>query len=188
MGERTRHILKSQDKSHENTDATSANSLLFIGVAATKPKPDAGVKHYKSWLSVTKSPLKMDPKLAALCAPVTALGGGVNGHGAAYFRVFVNRHGTNAMLKGGIFPVGSTIVKEKLTGSPTNLKVELLTVMTKQHAGYDQAAGDWEFYVTDEDGVRMPAPAGLANCVSCHRDVRAPDYVFRSYLPATVSK
>jgi hypothetical protein len=164
-----------------------AMSLLVAGMAATKlgtaPHPGAGVKDYKSWLAVTKTPLRMDPRLSVLCAAPAALAGGTNGHAAAFYKVYVNREGTDAMMQGGLFPVGSTIVKEKLKGKPGHLKVDLLTVMTKHPEGYDKDAGNWEFYVTDSAGVRMPAPQGLANCASCHHDLYTSDYVFRTYMP-----
>jgi hypothetical protein len=109
--------------------------------------------------------------------------GHANGHNAIRFKVYVNPVGKKAMLSTMKYPVGSIIVKEKLEGKGSDLKVELLTVMRKHEAGFSPDTGDWEFLVTDRAGESIAAPESLVNCMGCHQDRKNSDYVFATYLP-----
>lgn len=155
---------------------------LALGMRTNTSEPPEmpRVSDYQKWKLVTPKPLDMDPVLAAMCRPPKTLLG-ATGHGARYFRVYVSRQGAKAMAEGGLFPVGSTIVKEKLEPSGKDYKVELLTVMTKHEKGFNSKAGDWDFFVTDAKGTRITVPQEISNCVSCHTGYS--DMVFRTYVP-----
>lgn len=79
------------------------------------------------------------------------------------------------------FPVGSIIVKEKLTDA-NQKNVELLTVMVKHQAGFDANNGDWDYLVLNGNGQPIPTKTKLESCQNCHRDKKAQDYIFRNYL------
>lgn len=149
---------------------------LLVGVGSSAVPRGVEPKDYKKWVLVTPEPLAMDPVLVQMCAVSPSMRGR-NGHDARFFRVFVTPSGENAMRSRKAFPVGASIVKEKLT---RGLKVELLTVMTKHPKGFNKRAGDWDFYVTDAGGKRISAPKEIENCVSCH--AREDDMVFRTYV------
>lgn len=146
---------------------------------------------YKTWTKVNSTPLLMPARVAMACAVDVRLGYGVDGQGNPhrdkFLTVYVNDLGRRAMLteKYPKFPVGSTIVKEKL---PTvdSQALELLTVMIKQQKGFNPATGDWEYMVVDGAGLKIEARGKLDNCQGCHLKHPKTDYVFRTYLPAEV--
>ncbi len=83
------------------------------------------------------------------------------------------------MMKGGTFPNGSILVKEKqLEGQSSR---DMATVMIKRSPGYNPKGGDWEYAVLDKAGT-IESRGKLANCMGCHADQAKSDYVFRSYL------
>lgn len=77
--------------------------------------------------------------------------------------------------------VGTVIVREVLDD---NGKVEKLTVMAKQGAGYDTSLGDWWFGVTDPQGFPLRDDGGnamlgrLTECHGCHEPRAADDFLF----------
>lgn len=156
----------------------AALSVAAAACMVTRGSSDSRLAGYRSWRLITPKALEMDPVLASLCAPTPLIRG--TGHGGHFFRVFVNNKAAEQALKSrNRLPVGSEIVKEKLDA---NQKVELLTVMLKHSPGYNPKSGDWEFLVADAKGRPMPAPADIANCLSCHESFRAHDYVFGTYV------
>jgi hypothetical protein len=101
-----------------------------------------------------------------------------------YVTVYVNDLGKKAMVaeKTPIFPVGSVIVKEKLT-KPESKSPELMTVMVKREKDFNPDCGDWEFLVFNGDGKQVTARGKIESCANCHRTRPAigADYVFRNY-------
>jgi hypothetical protein len=73
------------------------------------------------------------------------------------------------------FPVGATIVKEKLVrNSSSGFDLAALGIMVKRAAGFDSLHGDWEFgYWEPESGMSSDAIA----CGSCHSGSKT-DFVF----------
>jgi hypothetical protein len=71
------------------------------------------------------------------------------------------------------FPVGTIVVKEKLT---PDLTAEGIGGMQKMEPGYDPEGGDWRyFYWSQADGFTA---GRLDNCRSCHLGAKASDFVF----------
>ena len=131
---------------------------------------------YRQWTKVNPRPIEMFKTVAELCAAPTlhnradsAKPQTDNPHFRKFITVYVNAMGRAAMLeqKTPHFPVGSIIVKEKLSAE-TSKDPELLTVMIKREAGYNQANGDWEYLVTDGTGEKVTARGKLENCAVCH--------------------
>lgn len=139
--------------------------------------------NYRQWALVNPKPYFIPFPLAVPCAPGMPAGTIINPHIGKFIKVYVNAVGQRAMLsqKRPSFPVGSVIVKEKLTTAKST-KPELMTVMLKRAPGYNPKCGDWEFMVVNGTATKVEASGKLANCQSCHTD-KGMDYIFRTYLP-----
>ncbi len=78
------------------------------------------------------------------------------------------------------FPLGSTIVREKL--SQPNGSPELLAVMIKRLPGFNSKGGDWEFLTLEGDAVKVKSRETTGDCLQCHSRQKDQDFVFRTYL------
>ena len=157
-----------------------------------RPFPEASVKEiagYRTWTKVNPQPYRMRAASALDCFARTIVSppGVNNPHQDKFVTVYVNEVGRRAMLemKNPAFPVGSIIVKEKLSERNSS-SPELLTVMIKREKGFNLSTGNWEYMVTDGDGVSIQARGKLENCQGCHVTQPNNDYIFRSYLPSDV--
>jgi hypothetical protein len=172
---------------------------LSTGVASTAPVgvPSASgqvkeIEGYKGWTKVNAVPQLMPSNVSTACAVALPPGANRastmnNPHRDKYFTVYVNDVGREAMLnqKSPKFPVGSVIVKEKLS-SVESRTPELLTVMIKQKPGFNPASGDWEYMVLDGAGAKVEGRGDLKNCQACHVANQTTDYVFRTYLSGEI--
>ena len=147
------------------------------------------IEGYKNWTKVNAVPRLMPERVAYACAYWAAPGGieidgKTNPHRDKYFTVYVNDTGRAAMLKqkSPKFPLGSVIVKEKLSDKDSQTP-ELLTVMIKQRKGFNPTSGDWEYMVLDGTGTKIEGRGKLENCQGCHLGNKKRDYIFRTYLP-----
>lgn len=182
-------------------------ALSWTEWAQTRPQPKMipVINGYTSWREVTQKPVEMDRVVSMLCAPAQFLPqktpqpirGTQGPHAKKYIRVFVNDIAEEQMTtrKNPHFPVESVIVKQKLPllkgkgkSQKISSKPELLTVMIKREAGYDEANGDWQYMVTDGPGKQESAHGQVEACQGCHRPYAKTDYVVRSYLPKEVLK
>jgi len=154
------------------------------GPVGTTPKTLTAINGYRSWHKVTPHPYHVTDIVATLCAaptPVQVAKMNLGPHNATVIDVYVNKIGDGAMAgKSKVFPAGSVIVKEKhaVEGGP----ITLMTVMQKGPKGTRPSTGDWTYYVTDGNGVQVAKSAKLDRCEACHDNVKANDYVFRTYL------
>lgn len=141
---------------------------------------------YKKWTLVNPTPELMDPVSSIACDYVRAH---PSPHAAKYISVYVNDVGREAMMtrKKPTFPVGSVIIKEKLT-SKTSTTPELLTVMVKREPGYDPNKGDWEYLVLNGSATEISKSGILTDCQSCHTVYKHTDYITRTYLPKEVAQ
>lgn len=86
------------------------------------------------------------------------------------------------------YPTGTIVLKENFLasdGSP-NTPVSV-TMMVKKEAGYDDAAGNWEYVQFDPTGnVIMKGnsqdPVINKACASCHINIASRDYIFANYF------
>ena len=159
-----------------------------IASSLAQPSHIPSIAEYVKWRRVNPKPVMMDAEAAMRCMGPTAeqakrVGG--SPHFPKYITVYVNKVGQQAMLLERIphFPVGAIIVKEKHT-LPGDKTPELMTVMTKQQAGYDTAHGDWEYVVMNASG-KIEAKGKLATCQNCHDQKKRADYVFKGYEPSS---
>lgn len=145
----------------------------------------ARLSKYKTWRLVNPSPVKMEPAVAALCAP--AFPKPANPHQDKFISVYVNGLGQEAMMteRNPEFPQGSLIVKEKLSDRESQAP-EMLTAMFKRERGYDPKRGDWEYLVLDGSASKIVERGRLASCRSCHVAYSSTDFVTRRYLPDDV--
>ena len=145
------------------------------------------VAGYKSWTKVNDKPQYMAPRVSAMCAAPTKAQidkEKSNPHLEKFINVYVNSTGKDEMLtkKNPKFPVGTVIVKEKLS-SPDSQTPELLTVMIKREKGFNPEVGDWEFMTLDGEATKVTSRGKLENCKACHLDYEQNDFVTRIYLP-----
>ena len=163
--------------------------------AAQERKPLAGaelVAGYKAWTRVNPEPAVFHSRIAMQCympTPEQRRLEEKNPHRDKFVTVYVNDAGRRAMLeeKSPRFPVGTLIVKEKLT-TRDSTEPELLTAMLKHEKGYDPEGGDWEYLVLDGQGREVRARGKLESCRACHQDYPHTDFVARNYLPAELYK
>jgi hypothetical protein len=149
----------------------------------TRPMGVRLIEGYKTWTKFNAEPVRMEPLPAWLCAaPMPNSSQQMSPHLQKYITVYVNDTGKAAMAqeKEPHFPVGSVIVKEKLS-KPDSKSPELMTVMVKKEKGYNPGSGDWDYLVLDGTGKKVTAQGKLEKCQSCHQDAASNDYVFRGY-------
>ncbi len=92
----------------------------------------------------------------------------------------VNPFGLDAFRARTPVPVGTVVVKEKMTGG----KVVAVGTMTKREPGYDADHGDWEYAYRGLKADAPPPAAGkIDSCIACHRIAEKKDHLFRTYLP-----
>jgi hypothetical protein len=78
------------------------------------------------------------------------------------------------------FPLGSTIVREKL--AEPNASPELLAVMIKRAPGFNTEGGDWEFLTLESDARKVKSREMTGSCLRCHSRQKDQDFVFRTNL------
>ncbi len=148
--------------------------------------PQLETHEYRKWRKVNQTPHRVESWLARLCRSATLEEMRVekeNPHTDKFVTVYVNPVGQRAMFDPVVkqFPVGTVIVKEKLTTSKST-KPELLTAMVKRAKGFNKGNGDWEYMVLDGAGSKIQARGKLAKCQSCHTAWKPTDFVSRAYL------
>ena len=170
------------------TCACVANAGSQKDVPGPPPAAGAGpVAGYKGWTRVNPVPAVFHSRVATLCAPPSPERRRVEGenpHRDKFVTVYVNDAGRRSMLeeRAPRFPVGSLIVKEKLSARDSS-EPELLTAMLKREAGYDPGGGDWEYMALDGRGREVKARGKLESCRACHQAYPHTDFVARDYLP-----
>lgn len=104
-------------------------------------------------------------------------------HGRTTFGVvYVDNLARDAMLRGkpAKFPVGSTIVRERL--ADPNASPEMLAVMIKRGPGFNSKGGDWEFLTLEGDGVKVKSRETTGACLGCHSRQKDQGFVFGTYF------
>lgn len=77
-----------------------------------------------------------------------------------------------------VFPVGSVIVREKLSNLDAK-QPELLAVMIKRERGFNRKAGDWQFLTVDGAVSEVKEDKKKDACLKCHESARDRDFVFQ---------
>jgi len=104
--------------------------------------------------------------------------------GNSYGIVYANERARAAFdtLEPTTFPVGSVIVREKLT-FPSDERPQMLVVMVKRAPGFNRAGGDWEFLLVDGEVSKVIERQKKGSCLDCHVSQRERDFVYP--LPAS---
>jgi hypothetical protein len=154
------------------------------GTHAKHPTVIESVRGFSNWKKANSAPVRLTTYLDGLCMPASPkridAAKAANPHLDRFIQVYVNPVGEKAMTKGGTFPVGSVIVKEKHNGDKG--PALLSTVMIKREKGFNPTCGDWEFASLDASGQKITSQGKLEFCMKCHQDVPKKDFVFRSYV------
>ncbi len=96
---------------------------------------------------------------------------------STYGVVYANELARAAFAGGGKFPVGSVIVREKLS-KPDDATPQLLAVMVKRAPGFNPKGGDWEFLTVDGALTKVTGRQKKGSCLDCHASQRERDFVF----------
>lgn len=168
---------------------TPQSEMQTLNSANTPEKVISGldeVKDYKNWTKINDKPQFMASRVAMMCARPTQKqieDEAKNPHLEKYLNVYINSLGKDEMLtkKSPKFPVGTVIVKEKLS-SKDSTSPELLTVMIKREKGFNAQVGDWEFLTLNGAATEVTAKGKLESCQMCHINYDKNDYISRMYL------
>ena len=97
----------------------------------------------------------------------------------SFAAVYVNKLAREAMIAEPRinYPRGSIIVREKLT-KPDDTQPQSIVVMIKRAAGFNPAANDWEFLVTDAALTKIRERQKTGRCLNCHVSQREHDFVY----------
>lgn len=79
------------------------------------------------------------------------------------------------------FPVGSIIVREKLTTADATTP-EVVIAMVKREKGFSAETGDWEFFVFGGADFKLQKRETKSDCSACHIKAEKTDWVFREYM------
>lgn len=137
---------------------------------------------YAAWEKRTEDPQPISAEIFALCrGPTQAEEDFVaSEHGDMLYLLDWLDPGAAAVFAGassGPFPVGATIVKEKLVLESGGYILHALGLMLKREPGFDPAHGDWQFgYWNATDGM-IAGAAENAHCGNCHAG-SSTDFVF----------
>jgi len=75
------------------------------------------------------------------------------------------------------FPVGSIIVREKLT-KVDDAQPQLLTAMIKRGRGFNPKANNWEFLAIDGTMNKILLRQKKGSCLDCHATQTQRDFVY----------
>ncbi|HSU40522.1 MAG TPA: cytochrome P460 family protein, partial [Polyangiaceae bacterium] len=139
-------------------------------------------RSYAAWQKRTEDPQPISAQIFALCrGPTQAEEDFVaSEHGDRLYLLDWIDPGAAAVFaaaSSGPFPVGATIVKEKLVLESGGYVLHALGLMLKREPGFDPAHGDWQFgYWNAADGM-IAGAAENAHCGNCHAG-SSTDFVF----------
>ena len=93
--------------------------------------------------------------------------------------VYANQLAREAYFGGNpkVFPVGSIIVREKLS-HPNSTDPQMLAVMIKREKGFNPVGGDWSFLTLDGAASKVKERKKKGQCLECHESARDRDFVF----------
>ncbi len=161
-----------------------AAAALLLGPTPPKPLEVTGenvLSFYKTFDRLNDEPIEVSAWLSAVCAPAF-------GHDHDRAReveragphtdalVHLYAHGVDKSTFASPerqFPVGTIVVKEKLTD---DFKPDGVGGMRKMPPGYDPEGGDWLYFYSSKSGGFFSGR--LENCRSCHLRAKESDFVY----------
>jgi hypothetical protein len=158
----------------------TVSCLPFVAAAADVAVTEKNVAtFYRDFHRLTKQPHRIAPLTGFLCRTPTPADyewekKQTGPHHHKSIHLYANPSAMRAVTnEGGVFPVGSVIVKEKFIN--TN-QIDGIGGMIKRTPGFDPTNGDWEYFYYSVSGTLTLGR--LQNCIDCHRGARTNDYVF----------
>ena len=148
------------------TKAGKAVCSIFKRTDTIEPKAQAPPK-------VEPQQVAVDPRIKDLVDP--------GNHNTTIGDVYANdKARTNFFYNQPDFPVGSIIVREKYftLGSPP----ETIIAMVKREKGFNDASGDWEFFVFNGRDMALTSRESVGSCATCHARAKDTDWTFRTYM------
>jgi hypothetical protein len=97
--------------------------------------------------------------------------------GGTYGIVYANDLAREGWAAGSKFPVGSILVREKLS-KPDDAVPQLVAVMVKRAPGFNTAGGDWEFLTVNGGLTKVTGRQRKGNCLDCHASQSDKDFVY----------
>ncbi len=146
---------------------------VILLTSCTAPTPGALVK-------ITKKRIPMDQRIAALCIgpPESSL----SPHTLAEADVYANAQVISYRSKNPrkfSYPVGSTFVKKKYSGTRTGARQEkpdpIATIMVKKAT--TGKISDWDFHLLRLSNGKRITPPDRNSCVRCHQRYKSRNYI-----------
>jgi Cytochrome P460 len=173
--------------------------VIFAGCGPTPtgtlpedPTPsDELAINFADWPVVTQKPFRVEPAVTELCRAPTPdrllamKEEGEKQHGPHYQPAIVVRVSPTALdafINRQPMPLRAMVVKEKHPDAQASGPLTSYAAMIKREAGYDPENGDWEYLYEVPGPNRWATRGPLPACSDCHRQAKATDYLFRSYL------
>jgi Cytochrome P460 len=148
-----------------------------------EPTFEAVMASYTAWTKRTDQPVPISADIFGLCRLPTAsekdFQNSVHGGDLALLD-WVNPQAAAGFAAGGAspFPVGAAIVKEKLAAGTEGIELVARGFMIKRAAGFNPAAGDWDFAYWEPALGIVSDMTRSAACAGCHASSHAKDFVF----------
>jgi hypothetical protein len=101
-------------------------------------------------------------------------------HDSSLGFVYANALAREGFTKDGLvtkFPVGSVIVREKLSRE-TDVLPQLVAAMIKRPPGFNPKGGDWEFLIADGKLTKVRERQKTGSCLKCHSSQAERDFVY----------
>ncbi len=162
-------------------DAGESGAAGAAGEASASRLEQARAE-YRTWRARTSEPYAISSEIFALCRlPTESEQEFVDSvHGDdLYLQDWLDQGAEDGFEAEGAtpFPVGATIVKEKLVRTGNDFELRALGIMLKREAGFDSEAGDWQFGYWSEEAGMVSGAAENAYCGGCHASSPT-DFVF----------
>jgi len=139
---------------------------------------------FAKWPSAYDRPIPVAPAAAAACSMGRIASDSEAKHGPHANHSMVVRvspEAIGAFRAGKAMPAGAVVVKEKYPDDRAAGPPKEYGLMIKREVGYDPGNGDWEYAYVTSGAERKVTRGKLAQCATCHANVKDADYLFRSY-------
>ena len=160
-----------------------SDASLETHPAPAEPTFETIMASYTAWTKRTDQPVSISAEIFGLCRPPTAtetdFQNSVHGKNLALLD-WVNPEAAAGFTAGDAspFPVGAAIVKEKLAAGTDGIELVARGFMIKRAAGFNPAAGDWDFAYWEPALGIVSDTTSSAACAGCHASSHASDFVF----------
>jgi len=145
--------------------------LIAVAVGAISVNADPAVKRcddsngmtfvgWRNWTRVTPNPVVSE------------------GHSNNWVGIFVDELAKETYLSAGAPYMECAKIVKPIYNDGEGESVRKLTIMVKMPAGYDPDNGDWWYASYDATGAYARRQGRLGECILCHKQAVATDYLF----------